>query len=84
MNERRVLATCNYCGLTNVQSHAKYNDRCDMCGKRYAKYTNYRALQKSNYTVKRDAALADIISEYKALQAAGFRVPDSIRMGGDL
>lgn len=84
MNGRRILANCNYCGLTNAQSHAKYNDRCDMCGKRYAKYTNYRALQKSNYTVKRDAALADIISEYKALQAAGFRVPDSIRMGGDL
>lgn len=69
---------CAYCGASSYVPHSKYSDRCAACGKRYAKYANYRWLQKHQPTSKRDAALQDIIEEYRTLQRRGFKVPKDI------
>jgi transposase-like protein len=84
VKNRIVLAYCPFCGQQNVQSHMKYNDRCDACGKRYAKYSSYRSMQKKEYSPKRDVLLADLISEYRSLMKQGFKVPAAIKRGDGL
>lgn len=84
VKNRVVLARCAFCGQQNVQSHMKYNDRCDACGKRYAKYSSYRSMQKKDYKPSRDTILADLIAEYRSLMNQGFKVPASIKKGDGL
>lgn len=73
-----LLDKCDFCGKLNCVAHGKYYDRCDECGKRYARYSNYKCLQKKSYTQKRQNAIDAIIEEYKALKKQGFRVPRDI------
>lgn len=81
MANRVVLAKCPYCGEKSIQSHGKYLNMCDICGKRYGKYHSYRTLLKTNPTAKREQVLIDLIAEYRILRAQGFRVPSSIEKG---
>lgn len=69
---------CSFCGATHVQPHHKYQDRCVDCGKRYARYSNYKSTQKSNPTPARAEHLAQIIIEYQNLKKAGYKVPRDI------
>jgi len=73
-----LLGKCDFCGKLNCVAHRKYYDRCVDCGKRYAKYSNYKCLQKKSYTCRRQNALDDIIEEYRALKRQGFKVPRDI------
>lgn len=76
--ENVLLAKCNFCGKMNCIAHTKYVDRCEECGKRYAKYSNYRCLQKTKPTDKRQKKLDDIVEEYRFLQRRGYKVPKTI------
>lgn len=73
------LEVCQFCGAISADAHPKYTDRCVDCGKRYAKYSNYKSLQKSKPTVKRQALLEDIVTEYRMLERQGYKVPRDIR-----
>ena len=73
-----LIARCEYCGKMNCIAHNKYTDRCEECGKRYARYSNYKSLQRSRPTVKRQFLLDNIILEYRDLKFAGFKVPRDI------
>jgi transposase-like protein len=73
-----LLGRCPFCGLPNCIAHKKYTDRCEECGKRYTKYSNYKSLQRSNPTFKRQLLLDKIIDEYKDLKHSGYRVPRDI------
>ena len=73
-----LIAKCEFCGKVNCIAHSKYYDRCEDCGKRYAKYANYKSMQKTRYTNKRQNLLDDIVEEYRKLQRDGFRVPRDI------
>lgn len=82
MKERRVghiiLAKCEFCGKLNCIAHKKYVDRCEACGKRYAKYSSYKSLQRSVPTHKRQLLLNNILAEYITLKQAGYKVPRDI------
>lgn len=73
-----LIAKCEYCGRMNCVGHHTYTDRCEECGKRYAKYSNYKSLQRSRPTVSRGRLLDNIILEYKDLKFAGYKVPHDI------
>lgn len=73
-----LLAKCPFCGDINCIAHKKYTDRCEECGKRYTKYSNYKSLQRSAPTIKRQRLLDKIIDEYRDLRNAGYNVPRDI------
>lgn len=73
-----LLAKCPFCGYQNCIAHKKYTDRCEECGKRYTKYSNYKSLQRSNPTLKRQRLLEKIIDEYRDLRRSGHKVPRDI------
>ena len=72
------LTVCRFCGVSNCLAHKKYTDRCDECGRRYTKYSNYKSLQRSNPTSARQVLLDRLIDDYKVLKQAGYRVPRDI------
>lgn len=73
-----LLAKCEFCGYLNCIAHKKYVDRCEECGKRYARYSSYKSLQRSDPTAKRQRLLDKIIDEYKDLRFSGHKVPRDI------
>lgn len=73
-----ILNHCAFCGRYDIAAHKKYTDRCVDCGKTYTKYSNYKSLQKSKPTMKRQALLDRIIEDYKIAKRAGLNVPRDI------
>lgn len=73
-----ILKRCNFCGLQDCEAHKKYQDRCIDCGKRYTKYSNYKSLQRSAPTLKRQRLLDKLVDEYKDLRFSGHKVPRDI------
>lgn len=74
-----LIPKCEYCGRFNVIAHKRYTNMCEDCGKRYHKYSSYKSQQRTNPTTKRDILLADLVEEYKALKARGYKVPKDIK-----
>lgn len=74
-----LIGKCLFCGKLNCEVHSKYTDRCVDCGKRYAKYSNYKSLQKSDFRFKRQAKLEEIIEEYQELKLRGYKVPRDLQ-----
>jgi predicted nucleic acid-binding Zn-ribbon protein len=74
-----LIGKCLFCGKLNCEAHSKYTDRCVDCGKRYAKYSNYKSLQKSDFRFKRQAKLEEIIEEYQELKLRGYKVPRDLQ-----
>ena len=73
-----MLAQCNFCGAIHCKPHKKYVDRCDTCGKRYARYATYKSLQRSDPQAKRGRRLEAIMVEYQELRKLGYKVPRDI------
>lgn len=73
-----LIAGCSFCGRGNCVAHRKYTDRCEECGKRYAKYQSYKSLQRSAPTAKRAALLDELVIEYRLLKRQGYKVPKDI------
>ena len=74
-----LIGKCLFCGKLNCEAHSKYTDRCVDCGKRYAKYSNYKSLQKSDFRFKLQAKLEEIIEEYQELKLKGYKVPRDLQ-----
>jgi hypothetical protein len=74
-----MIAKCEFCGKMNCIAHTKYVDRCEECGKRYAKYSSYKSLQKSSPTDKRARLLDKIVDEYSDLRRLGYKVPRDLQ-----
>lgn len=74
-----LLAKCEFCGKPDCISHKKYLDRCEECGKRYTKYSNYKSMQRSAPTPARQRLLDDIVDEYKTLRRLGYKVPRALQ-----
>ena len=83
MQSNTLLGRCDYCGKKDCRSHAKYSDRGDECGKRYAKLMNYKARLKNKYTNKGQLLLDEVVDEYRALMRKGYKVPKAIAKGWD-
>lgn len=77
---RVILQTCNFCGKTECEAHKKYVDRCEECGKRYAKYSSYKSLQRTQFTAKRARLLEKIEAEYIDLRNSGYKVPRDLQI----
>lgn len=73
-----MLIECKFCGAKGCLPHKKYVDRCVECGKRYAKYSSYKSLQRSDPTAKRGRRLEAIMVEYQELRSLGYKVPRDI------
>lgn len=76
---QNVLTECKFCGVRSCVAHKKYTDRCEECGKRYAKYSSYKSLQRSDYTEKRQRRLEELILDYQMLKRNGYKVPRDIK-----
>ena len=74
-----LLPKCEFCGRVDCIAHKKYTDRCEECGKRYAKYSSYRSLQRKEYSGKRAALLVKLEAEYIDLRNAGYKVPRDLQ-----
>lgn len=78
-----LLGKCEYCGRLNCMTHRKYIDRCEECGKRYARLMNYKSELKNRYTNKGQIRLDKVVDEYRALMYKGYKVPRAIAEGWD-
>ena len=74
-----LIGKCMFCGKLNCEAHSKYIDRCVDCGKRYAKYSNYKSLQKTDFKFKRQVKLEQLIDEYMKLKEKGYKVPRDLQ-----
>lgn len=72
------LTRCEYCGMNNVAESHKYPGRCVDCGKRYNRYSTYKAQQNRSFSFSRQALIDDIIFEYQCLRQNGCKVPRDI------
>ena len=68
------LKECKFCGVRNMLSHHKYTDRCDICGKRYARYMSAKARGFNK-------GLQTVVLEYRELELLGFKVPRALKGG---
>ena len=75
-----LIAKCEFCGLQNCIAHKKYVDRCEKCGKRYAKYSSYKSQQKTHFTTARAKLITKIEAEYIDLRNAGYKVPKDLQI----
>ena len=75
-----LIGKCEYCGRQNCIAHAKYTDRCVECGRRYAKYSSYKSLQRSQPTAKLARLIENLVVEYIDLRNAGHKVPRDLRL----
>ena len=78
-----LLGKCEYCGRLNCTAHRKYVDRCEECGRRYARFMNYKSYLKQNYTNKGQIRFDAVVDEYRALMHKGYKVPRTIAEGWD-
>lgn len=78
-NPQIRLVMCEFCGVSNCLAHKKYTDRCEECGKRYTRYSNYKSLQRSNPTSARQVLLDRLVDDYRIFKQAGYKVPRDIQ-----
>ena len=68
----KLLNKCEFCGCRGAMPHNKYVDRCEECGKRYARYISAKSR-------KHEKALDNVIDEYKVLDNLGYKVPRALK-----
>ena len=81
-----LIGKCEYCGRLNCTAHRKYTDRCEECGRRYARFMDYKSRLRNKYTNRGQIMLDKVVDEYKILLRKGYKVPRQIAEGwnGDI